>query len=132
MKAKLFLIGLIGTILLTMTACVSAANEVSVNESSSGQQVEVARGSIITVTLDSNQTTGFCWELKQIGDTNIIEKIDNTYKAPNTDLIGAGGQEIWTFKALKAGETTLSMEYNRPWEGGEKGVKTFSLTVLVK
>ncbi|MFC1983316.1 protease inhibitor I42 family protein, partial [Chloroflexota bacterium] len=45
---------------------------------------------------------------------------------------GTPGQEVWTFKALKKGTTTVFMEYSRPWEGGEKGEWTFNLTVTVK
>jgi inhibitor of cysteine peptidase len=132
MKAKLFLIGLIGITLLTVTACVSAANEVSLDESSSGQQIEIASNGVFTVTLESNQTTGYSWELKEIGDTSILQKTSNEYIAPDTNLVGAGGQEVWTFKALKAGETTLTMEYSQPWERGDKANKTFSITVIVK
>ena len=45
---------------------------------------------------------------------------------------GTAGQEIWTFKALRPGTSTISMDYSRPWEGGEKGEWTFKLTVVVK
>jgi predicted secreted protein len=46
--------------------------------------------------------------------------------------VGAGGKEFWNFKALKKGTSVLSMEYSRPWVGGEKGVNKFSLTVIVE
>jgi inhibitor of cysteine peptidase len=44
---------------------------------------------------------------------------------------GTAGQEVWTFKAFKTGKSTISIEYSRPWEGGEKAAWTFVLTVLV-
>ena len=47
-------------------------------------------------------------------------------------LPGTGGTEFWTFKATALGETAISMEYSQPWEGGEKAVQTFDLTVVVK
>lgn len=134
MKSKWLFIGLVTTILLATTACSAsaAANKWAVDESSSGKQLEIAAGASLTVTLESNQTTGYSWELKQIGDTSILEIVDNKYEAPNSDLMGASGKEVWNFKALKTGTTTLNMEYSRPWEGGEKGARTFSLTVVVK
>ena len=52
-------------------------------------------------------------------------------EAGETPMVGAGGVENWTFKALAKGETTISMEYSRPWEGGEKAAQTFELTVVV-
>ncbi|MDD5288208.1 MAG: protease inhibitor I42 family protein [Dehalococcoidales bacterium] len=132
MKPKWLFIGLVTTALLAMTACSSLPNQVLTDESSSGKQIEIAAGGTLTVTLESNQTTGYSWELKEIGDTDILQKTDNKYEAPNTGLIGAGGKEIWNFKALKEGKSTLTMEYSQPWAGGQKGAKSFSLTVIVK
>ncbi len=98
------------------------------------KNVEVAANSTLTVTLFSNQTTGFQWSEKaKIGDNGLLEQIGHEFVAPESKgIVGAGGQEVWTFKALKKGETTVSMEYSRPWEGGEKGEWTFDLTVTVK
>jgi len=45
---------------------------------------------------------------------------------------GTAGKKEWMFKTLKKGTTIVSMEYSRPWEGGEKGEWTFNLTVVVK
>jgi len=50
----------------------------------------------------------------------------------NKGLVGAPGEEVWTFKALKKGTSTIALEYSRPWEGGEKGEWTLNLTVIVK
>jgi inhibitor of cysteine peptidase len=82
--------------------------------------------------LDSNATTGYSWELKGISNPAILEKTDNKYVTPTSGLVGAGGKEVWTFKALKAGTTALSMEYSRPWEGGRKGANSFNVTIVVK
>ena len=49
-----------------------------------------------------------------------------------TPAPGTPGEEQWTFKATGEGTTQISMEYSRPWEGGEKGEWTFVLTVIVK
>jgi len=46
--------------------------------------------------------------------------------------VGAGGEEVWTFKALKAGTSKISMEYSQSWEGGMKAAETFALTVVVR
>ena len=132
MKSKWLLIGLITAVLLAVTACSSPAKQVSVDESSSGKQVKITVGGSLTITLESNVTTGYSWELKQIGDTSVLEKTDNKYEAPISGLIGAGGKEVWNFKTLKAGKTTLNMEYSQPWAGGQKDAKSFTLTIIVK
>jgi predicted secreted protein len=45
--------------------------------------------------------------------------------------VGAGGVEVWRFKAMKAGRQGLQFEYRRPWEKGAPPAKivTFSVTV---
>ena len=110
-----------------------APSEVSVDESATGKTVEIAVGGSLTVTLESNATTGFQWELASISDQAVLEKQSNTFEAPeDTGMVGAPGKEVWTFKALKKGSSTISMEYSQPWEGGTKAAETFSLTVVVK
>ena len=87
----------------------------------------------LIVTLCSNPTTGFKWELVENTNEKVLEYKDNKYLPPEaTGAVGVGGKEIWTFKPLKHGESTISMGYGRPWEGGEKEEWTFTLTATVK
>ena len=133
MKSKLALTCAIVAISLCLVACSVAPSLVSVDASYSGQQVEVAVGGSVIVTLESNASTGFQWVLVSIGDETVLEKVANTYEAPeDTDMVGAPGKEIWTFKALKKGTSTISMEYSQPWENGTKAAETFNLIVVVK
>ncbi len=109
------------------------AEEVNVDESYDGGEVEVAESGKVIVTLESNLSTGFRWELVENTDEGVLEAAGNKiYQLVDGPMPGAGGHEIWTFKALKKGTSTISMEYSRPWEGGEKGVQTFELTVVVE
>ena len=132
MKVKWLAVGLFGVALLMLIACSSLPNQIPVDQSFSGKQVKIAVGGTVTVTLDSNVTTGYSWELKEIGDNNVLQKTDNKYIAPTGGAIGAGGQEVWTFKALAPGTSTLTMDYSQPWAGGQKDAKSFSLTVVVE
>ena len=97
------------------------------------KEINVAAGNTFTVSLCSNATTGFEWsESAQISDSSVVQQTAHEFVEPDTSLAGAPGKEVWTFKALKKGTSKISMEYSRPWEGGEKGVWTFDLTVVVK
>jgi len=88
------------------------------------------------LTLGSNPTTGFQWsEEAQISDAGILKQTSHEFVGPDSDPPpppGTPGQEVWTFEALKAGTGQISMEYSRPWEGGEKAEWTYTLTVTVK
>jgi inhibitor of cysteine peptidase len=112
-------------------ACTGGSNNVNVDSSYSGKQVELSVGQSLVVTLESNATTGYSWALVQNSDDSVLSKIGNEYVAPQTTLVGAGGKEEWTFKALKQGTSTISMGYSRPWESTPP-VETFDLTVVVK
>jgi inhibitor of cysteine peptidase len=87
----------------------------------------------LTVSLCSNPTTGFKWELTEVTDEAVLEYEGNEYIPPEaTGAVGAGGKEVWTFQVLRPGESTISMEYSRPGESGEKGEWTFTLTATIK
>lgn len=98
------------------------------------QDVTAAPGAFITVTLCSNPTTGFSWgEQAQISDSAVLKQTSHKTVAPeNTGMVGAPGNQVWTFEALAAGASTASFSYSRPWEGGEKDVQTFKLHVTVR
>jgi inhibitor of cysteine peptidase len=88
----------------------------------------------LTVTLCSNPTTGFQWsENAEISNPQVIAQTEHKFLTPEEkNIVGGAGQEVWTFSALEPGQTSVYLEYSRPWEGGEKGEWTFTLTVIVK
>jgi inhibitor of cysteine peptidase len=45
---------------------------------------------------------------------------------------GAGGTELWTFKAVGAGKTTIALNYARPWEKDIPPAKSETFTVDVR
>ena len=143
MKSRLILMCVVAIASLSLLACSPTAKPASVEVSCDdfyqhkhlGQQIEVAAGDSFSVTLCSNPTTGFQWESAQISDQTVLEQVDHKFISPQSEPPpppGTPGQDVWTFKALKEGTSTVSLEYSRPWEGGEKGEWTFVLTVVVK
>lgn len=87
----------------------------------------------LIITLCSNPTTGFEWELTEITDEVVLMHSENEYIPPDVEgVTGAAGKEVWTFKVLRPGESTISMEYSQPWEGGTKATWTFTLDVVTK
>ena len=126
-------------LLLCLPSCTTGASvEVScddfMQQKHISKEVSAAVGDSFTVKLCSNPTTGFQWsESAQISDPTVVQQMDHESLPPETEgLVGAPGKEVWTFKALKKGTSTISVEYGRPWEGGEQGEWTFNLTVVVK
>jgi inhibitor of cysteine peptidase len=94
-------------------------------------QLDVTVGQEFNITLASNATTGYHWELAARLDEAVVKLVTSEYKAPETRMLGAGGQEIWTFKAVSRGQTVVSLKYVRPWEKDVAPEKTASYTVTV-
>ncbi len=108
--------------------------EVNVNEEDDGSQIELEQDQILVVTLESNPTTGYRWEQAETQESILEQMGEAEFKPSETGeppLVGAGGWEIFRFKAISAGRMTLQLVYHRPWEEGVEPVKTFSIQVVV-
>jgi inhibitor of cysteine peptidase len=89
-------------------------------------------GGTFLIVLDSNPSTGYQWQLTQSPNREFLKLIDSTYRAPITELVGAGGKEIWSFKALSVGQRTIVFEYVRPWEKDKEPLKSVTFTVNIQ
>jgi predicted secreted protein len=140
MKQKLVIIFSIALLLVAgLLACAPASGDIKLscddfnNNNNITKQISVNAGGTFKVTLCSNATTGYKWsENAVIGDSAVVEQVSQKFIEPTSGLMGAPGEQEWVFRGLKAGTTTISMDYSRDWEGGEKGTWTFKLNVTVK
>lgn len=143
MTAKIGLICTVAILTAFLFGCTVASERASVNltcDDFTSQnhilgELSVKTGDSFTVTLCSNPTTGFQWESAVISDQSILTETSHQYVSPESEPPpppGTPGQDVWTFQALKKGTSTISIAYSRPWEGGEKGVWTFTTVVTVK
>ena len=79
--------------------------------------------------------TDFRWEYETIGKTILQETDYKFMQAEEHDfepILGDYSKEIWTFEAIEKGTTEIRMGYSRPWEGGEQGEWTYTMTVTVE
>jgi inhibitor of cysteine peptidase len=68
------------------------------------------------VILKSNPTTGYSWTPKF--DPKYIQLVNSKYVPYKTsnNVVGSGGVQIFTFKAIKKGFSRITFEYQRSWE----------------
>jgi len=143
MKTRMIVVSALMMVPLLLGACSPAKTvEVACEDFSESKhvtrQVEVKVGEVLTVSLCSNRTTGFQWsEAARISDKAALRQTGHEFIEPGEEngdgpVVGAPGEERWTFEALRKGTSEVFVEYSRPWEGGEKGEWTFTLTVLVR
>lgn len=110
------------SILLGLTCALSAQES---------KPVTATTGTEFSFTLASNPTTGYHWELASPLDQKLLTLVTNEYVRPNTRLVGAGGNEVWKFKAISEGKTQIDLKYVRPWEKDVKPVQATNFVVVI-
>jgi inhibitor of cysteine peptidase len=109
--------------------------EVALGAKDSGGQVEVDVAQILVLTLESNPTTGFRWEVVEAKDSILRQSDEVEFEMVSEQdppPPGTGGVEVFRFEAVEAGETQLKLVYHRPWEKGVEPLETFSIQVVVR
>jgi predicted secreted protein len=92
--------------------------------------IEVAAGSEFHITVAKNLSEDYHWELAQALDPNIVQYVwkDEAPKDPKDP--NSTGKDIWRFKALAPGKTTITLGY---YEGMTvNAAQTPVFTVVVK
>jgi inhibitor of cysteine peptidase len=119
-------------ILMLIAAALVAVGCVGVAETYTdpGQTVDIGINQEFVIALGSNPTTGYSWQ--ESHDQTMLELLEKSYREEAKEgVVGAGGIEYFRFKALKAGETEITLTYEQPWEGGGVG-ETKVFTVEIK
>ena len=94
--------------------------------------IETKVGDTFMITLGSNGTTGYEWQIAEPINKSLLEFKGSKYIAPETKLVGAPGKEEWTFKAIAAGKAGVLFKYVRPWEKDVKPVKVGGFIIVIK
>ena len=108
-------------------------NGTQITDADNGKQITVRPGDVVTVTLVSNPTTGYSWQVMEIDNAILVQEGDPEYKqSPGSEgLVGAGSTETFRFKAVGSGETPLGLGYLRPWESVPP-IETFTVKIRVE
>jgi len=131
LKSKLSYLGLVLILSAFIFSGCRPAKEVKLDASANGSQVELQRGQILVISLESNPTTGYQWEVVEL-DEAFLRQVGEAEFKPESELLGAGGTETFRFEAVSAGKMPLALAYHRLWEEGVEPLETFSLEVVVR
>ena len=83
------------------------------------------------ITLSSNPSTGYAWQVASVSNPDMVRFVDSQYIRPESELVGAPGKQILTFNALQEGSATIQLEYVRPFERGVPPVSIYVAEVMV-
>jgi inhibitor of cysteine peptidase len=98
----------------------------------SGRPVSLKLGDTLEVRLNSNPSTGFSWSVVSVNHP-VLERVSNDFRpSGDSNVPGAGGTDIWLFKAVKTGKQSLRLVYRRPSEKDTVAAKTVFYRVVVQ
>ena len=98
-----------------------------------GHRINLEDGENFELRLCSNPSTGHTWAPIEVQEQGaILELVAVRSEGAGTDLEGASGKRIWTFKALRSGLQRLDYKCGRALDEWEEPSRTFHLTVVVK
>jgi len=106
-------------------------NGTSLTEADSGKRITVKSGDVITLTLESNPTTGYSWQVIGINNAILMQVGEVEYESDGRNIPGAGGVEAFRFEAIGNGDAMLELGYMRPWESIQP-LETFTMQVVVQ
>lgn len=135
MKGKLLALGLVIILSALIFSGCGPAKEVKLDASANGRQVELQKGQTLVITLESNPTTGFRWEVVELEESILRQMGEPEFKVSDPrepPPPGTGGWETFRFQAVNAGQMALKLVYHRPWEEDVEPLETFSVQVMVR
>lgn len=121
-----------------LAACASGLPQTPtlVTVAESGGAVTLAKGETLVVTLDTQPSTGYRWQvleprssvLAQVGTSDYLP----TQVAEGT--VGAPGDAVFRFEALDVGQAGLDLGYSRPFEKGVAPARIvhYDITVVAR
>ncbi|AHY43883.1 peptidase inhibitor I42 [Stutzerimonas decontaminans] len=103
------------------------------NHARSCQPMQLSQGQEFNLRLPSNPTTGFRWSLRSDGAPQLKLLGPEVYTVPEkAGVVGGAGVSTWRFRAASSGDTTLALEYARPWEQDVAPAQRFDCRIRVK
>ncbi len=115
-----------------LAACgTGAADPVTLTQKDAGTTIHVKQGSLVSIQLEGNPTTGYTWEAAPGGSGGLELQGEPAFKA-DSNALGSGGMMTLQFKAAKPGTTDLKLIYHRPFEPNVAPINTFEVTVVVE
>lgn len=95
------------------------------------KQIHAASGQDITITLEGNRSTGYCWQLSTKLDSKLLQKVSETFAPINPGTPGAGENNLFIFHCKAKGSTTIVFHYSRPWEKKAPPAKTAAYHISI-
>ena len=103
---------------------------IAVGQDQHNQSITLKVGETLRMELPGTAGTGYSWQIDKF-DSRYLDLLPQETSRPTGDLMGGPVTHVWRFKAKRAGQTQLQLDYYRPWEGLIKATKHFRLHLVI-
>ena len=77
--------------------------------------IRTRAGKLFVIALPANHTTGYEWSFVTPPNATVAY-VGIAYQDSTSGRVGAGGQEVWIFRASQPGSVSLAFRYTRPFD----------------
>jgi predicted secreted protein len=91
--------------------------------------IEVVAGKDFTITVRTGLSPDQHWEIAQELDPNIVAYVWKDHVPDDPNKPEASGRDVWRFKAVSPGETTISLGYYTGMEETTQKILIFNIVV---
>lgn len=119
---------------ILLTACAQTPRNLNLEADAEPHcPLTLYRGQELSLSLRSNPSTGFRWEVKEAASGVLKSLGPEVYSNPeDAALVGSAGQSTWRYKAQNSGNGRLLMIYHQPWEPNVAPASTFDCAIRVE
>ncbi len=112
------------------TSAPATPQQIQVTEADQGKNIMLNPGDSLVITLVSNPSTGYAWEVKPV-DHAVLALIGEPAFKADSDSLGAPGKTTLNFQTAASGSQALTLLYRRSFEKNAQPLKTFTINVTV-
>ena len=116
--------------ILSLCALALHAKTTLLDEYDNSTRIDMHVGYTISVKLKSNITTGFSWSITSAPPC--LQLLDSKHDQNNSPRIGESGFQVFTFKATNSCDSSLKMNYARPFEKDKPPAGTFWVDLAIQ
>jgi predicted secreted protein len=80
-----------------------------------------------TISLGALPTAGYTWTANY--DSHFLKLENERFQSSQTEALGSGGVQIFTFMPISVGKVDVAFMYKRSWENKVQDEKTFGIMI---
>ena len=109
-----------------------AGTAVILGERDNGRVIKLALGQALILKLVCQPGAGYSWGISQRAATRLELVSQHRVETAQDSRVGQTEWQVFTLKALAAGNTNLELTYRRPWEKDSEPLMTFRVELRIR